>query len=195
MDDIRYFAALLAVVVYPPAVFFWILVHPLTGFWRRIGLAPSYIIIVAILVGIAMGIYHFRDVILAVDFGTNWLLISLAAILFGAGMVIEIRCRRQLSLSTLVGLPELKPESSSVELLKDGIYGQVRHPKYAGAALGLIAIAFFTNYFATYLLIVICLPALYLITVLEERELIDRFGEECREYQKNVPRFIPRRSD
>ena len=92
MDDIRYFAALLAVVVYPPAVFFWILVHPLTGFWRRIGLVLSYIIILSFLVGIAIWIYHFRDVTLAVDFGTNWLLISLAAILFGAGMVIEIRC-------------------------------------------------------------------------------------------------------
>jgi len=32
----------------------------------------------------------------------------------------------------------------------------------------------------------------YLLLVLEERELLDRFGDAYREYQRDVPRLIPR---
>lgn len=191
MDAARYLVALFAVVAYPPALFYWVLVHPLTGFWRRTGLVPSYAIILTILVGIGFGVYHVRKVILSVDFGTSWLLIGLAVILIGIGMVIEVRCRRQLSFSALVGVPQLNPEGSPGKLLKEGIYGQIRHPRYVGATLGLLAVVFFVNYLATYLLMLIFLPTIYLITVLEERELIDRFGEEYRKYQRHVPRFIP----
>jgi protein-S-isoprenylcysteine O-methyltransferase Ste14 len=36
------------------------------------------------------------------------------------------------------------------------------------------------------------LPPGYGMLVFEERELIDRFGEEYRQYQREVPRLIPR---
>jgi len=34
---------------------------------------------------------------------------------------------------------------------------------------------------------------LHLVTVLEERELVSRFGDAYREYQHRAPRFVPRR--
>ena len=48
------------------------------------------------------------------------------------------------------------------------------------------------NYLGVYILFVSAFPVLYVITVLEEHELIDRFGEEYRRYQREVPRLIPR---
>jgi protein-S-isoprenylcysteine O-methyltransferase Ste14 len=33
---------------------------------------------------------------------------------------------------------------------------------------------------------------LYGITLMEERELVERFGQAYRQYQQRVPRFVPR---
>jgi hypothetical protein len=42
------------------------------------------------------------------------------------------------------------------------------------------------------ILILLLVPPGYVMTVFEEQELIDRYGEEYRKYQGEVPRFIPR---
>jgi protein-S-isoprenylcysteine O-methyltransferase Ste14 len=37
-------------------------------------------------------------------------------------------------------------------------------------------------------------PALFLVVILEERELRQRFGDAHVEYCRRVPRFVPRRA-
>lgn len=56
----------------------------------------------------------------------------------------------------------------------------------------LMATALFANHLGTYLLVVVFLPGIYVVTVLEERELVARFGETYRDYQRQVPRLLPR---
>ena len=68
----------------------------------------------------------------------------------------------------------------------------VRHPVYLTAAIAGIPFALVINYAGVYILFASALPVFYLITILEERELIARFGEEYRRYQREVPRLIPR---
>ena len=117
----------------------------------------------------------------------------LAAVLFYAAAVwIEIRCRKSLTLPTLVGLPEFSPDKRPQELLIEGIYSRIRHPRYIVLILVLIAAALVSNYLAIYLLIPIFAGATWLVTVFEERELVARFGDAYREYQRGVPRLIPR---
>ena len=193
METARYVVALITIVLFPPSLIYWVLVHPFTGIWRKIGFVSSYAIFLTIFTCLAIVIFFLKAVILRVDFGTNWILICFAVFLLGVGTVIEVRCRKFLSLATLVGIPELNPDGSKSVLLKDGIYGKVRHPRYAGATLGLLSMALFSNYLAPYILLLIWLPTLYLVVFLEEKELLIRFGEEYRKYQRNVPRFIPRR--
>jgi len=143
------------------------------------------------LVVIGWGLYAWRIRLTGPDYGTSYPLVALSLGALIVGFDIERRCRRMLSLRTLVGVPELTAETTGV-LLRDGIFSRVRHPRYLGASLGLVAIAFFANYLWTYLLVGVFLPGIYVVTVLDERELVTRFGDAYRAYQQQVPRLLPR---
>ncbi len=176
MDTARYVVALLAVTAFPAAMLYWLLVHPFVRFWRRLGLVPSYVVLFGIFFAMIGAVYVLRGTLLAVEYGTNWVLVGIAGVLFAAGMVMQGLARRQLSIATFVGVPELQPSRKGGRLLQEGIYGRVRHPRYLAVMLGTVAMAPFTNYLAAYVLAAITFPWLYLIIVLEERELLDRFG-------------------
>jgi protein-S-isoprenylcysteine O-methyltransferase Ste14 len=104
---------------------------------------------------------------------------------------LELQYWRQLSISTLVGIPELS-QGRKGRLLRDGIYGVVRHPRYLSAGVGLIAAALIVNHLGLYIVVIASLPPGYLVLVLEERNLIDRFGDAYRKYQRDVPCLVPR---
>jgi protein-S-isoprenylcysteine O-methyltransferase Ste14 len=194
VDRARYIVALLAVMSYPPAVGWWYVTHPFVGFWRRLG-RPVFYTIATVGSFIIMGaIYLVREPLLAVEYGTNRALWPLVLLFYGTSIYVEIRCRRHLKSKILMGVPELAPDGRGGRLITEGVYGRVRHPRYLSVSLGTVAAAFFTNYLAVYIIAVAILPALYLVVVLEEKELRDRFGEEFVEYCSRVPRFFPRRS-
>jgi len=97
-----------------------------------------------------------------------------------------------LNLATRMGIPELSPTARPQTLVRDGIYGMVRHPIYSGAILAGMPYALIVNYVGVYVLFVAAILVFYAIIVLEERELIDRFGAAYRQYQREVPRLVPR---
>ena len=74
-------------------------------------------------------------------------------------------------------------------LLTEGVYSRVRHPRYVAVLIGLISVALFSNYLALYLLLPIGAAGLYVIVRLEERELLERFGDEYETYRDRVPMF------
>jgi protein-S-isoprenylcysteine O-methyltransferase Ste14 len=77
-------------------------------------------------------------------------------------------------------------------VLSEGIYGRVRHPRYVAIVIGTLGWALFVNYVGVYILAVLTVPAICLVAVLEERELLERFGEEYARYRDRVPPFLPR---
>ena len=170
---------------------FWVIVHRFIAFWRTVGPTRTYVALCGILIVVGWGLYAWRAPLTGHDYGTSYPIVALSIgfMIFSVG--IERRCRDVLSLRTLVGAPELTAESSEV-LLRDGIFAWVRHPRYLGASLGLTAIALFANHLGTYLLLAVFLPEIYVVSVLEERELVARFGDAYRDYQRRVPRFLPR---
>ena len=192
MDTLRYGTALLTVIVYPPVLIFWFLVHPFVWFWRRRGLVVTYAATCLVMAGLGWFVYRLRGDILATEFGTNVVLWITSALTMIIGLVIEVRCRRELTVSTLVGVPELDESGHAGRVLQEGIYAHVRHPRYLGGMFGLLALALFANYLAVYIIVAAYVPLIYLVTVFEERELVDRFGEEYRRYRERVPRFVPR---
>ena len=192
MEKVRYVIALLTVVSTPAAVVLWLIVHPFIGFWRRLGPFLTYVIMAALSAASIALLVAFRGPILRIEFGTNYTLIALAAVLYAASIFVEIRTRKHLKVRILVGLPELSPEKPGPGLLTEGIYSQVRHPRYLAVTLGMFAFALFTNYLAMYFLALLVIPGLYWVVLVEEKELRDRFGSEHVKYCDNVPRFFPR---
>jgi protein-S-isoprenylcysteine O-methyltransferase Ste14 len=193
MNTARYVLALICIMTYPAAVGWWYVTHPFIDFWRRLG-APASITILAIasLLLAAAG-YLLRGPLLAVEFGTNPYLWPPAALIYAASIYVELRARKHLKIRILAGVPELQRDGRGGRLITEGIYGTVRHPRYLGVWLGTAAVAFFTNYLAVYVIALLMIPALYLVVMLEENELRDRFGDEYLRYCERVPRrFIPR---
>ena len=104
---------------------------------------------------------------------------------------LDPRLGYSLTKRILAGIPELSADDPGV-LLQEGIYARIRHPRYIELLFWILGYALISNYLGTYVLFAITVPAIYLIVLMEEKELRDRFGEEYREYCRRVPRFIPR---
>lgn len=192
MDAVRYYMALFTLVATPPALVHWLLVHPFVGFWRRLGPGHSYAVLLAALLGVGFFMFRLRDPLLAVEYGTEPGLWPLAATLYAAAAWIAIRVRKHLSFRAFLGLPELARDGRGGELLREGPYSVVRHPRYVAVMLGMAAWALFTNYLAMYVAVPVTALALWLVAVLEESELEDRFGDEYARYKAATPRFVPR---
>ncbi len=77
-------------------------------------------------------------------------------------------------------------------LVTSGPYRWVRHPFYVGGGLGIAAISLVTAnaYLAVAGLLVLILLAVRTRT--EEEKLIERFGDEYRQYMRRTGRFFPR---
>lgn len=195
MNTARYVIAVLLLVALPPGVLLWYVIHPLVGFWRRLGPVWTYAILTAPVLGMMALLYRARDTLLGTDLGTSIPLIALAVVCFVVGAVITFKRRRYLTQKVLAGVPELRRVASDRgTLLTEGIYAKIRHPRYVEIVFWVAAYACFANYVGLYVLLVLTLPALYLVVLLEERELRDRFGAEYEEYCRRVPRFVPRRA-
>ena len=77
-------------------------------------------------------------------------------------------------------------------IIKKGIYRFVRHPAYAGSLLSFFGLGlFFANYLSMLIIFLpICSAFLYRIRV-EEKALIDNFGDEYVNYCASTKRLIP----
>jgi protein-S-isoprenylcysteine O-methyltransferase Ste14 len=192
IDSIRYYLALIILVSWVQVSAFWFVIHPFVATWRKAGPKVAYAAAIGVMVLIGAVVILLRHRLLSIEFGTLRALWAPAALVYLAALVLEIRCRQQLSFRILIGLPELAPDRSPQKLITEGIYARVRHPRYAAGILALLALAWFTNYLAIYVLFVVFVPVIYAVTVLEERELVDRFGAEYERYRAKVPRLILR---
>lgn len=192
MDRIRYAFALWCVALFPPAVLFWFAFHPFVDFWRRRGTRFTYVVLVTGMLLMAAAIAYFHRSVMAVDYGFRPPLALAGLVFLVVGTILDRKSKQHLKFRILAGVPELEGEGGDESLLRDGIYGRVRHPRYVGVLLSLMGVALITNYLAMYVVIALSVLGLWGIAVLEERELVARFGDAYRTYQRQVPRFLPR---
>lgn len=188
----RYVIGALLAISVPPAMVYWFILHPFIGFWRRVGMKPTFWFLGVFLAGGMAAFYPFRDALLGRDLGTSWPGIALALPLVVIAGVISRKRKRHLPFKTLAGVPEVSPQTHGIGLLTEGIYGRIRHPRYVEFTLALVGYSLFANYLGLYILTALALAGLYLIVLIEERELRQRYGQAYADYSARVPRFVPR---
>ncbi len=193
MDTARYYVALTLVMITPGVFVYWFSIHPFVRFWRKLGARATIWIHCGMIAALAVVAFSLRKPILAVDYGTNYWLIAAAIPVYAWSVYLRRKLFGQLTVRILAGVPELSAGGDRGELLTSGVYAKVRHPRYVQILLAFAGLALFANHLATYVILIVAVPWVYLVTLLEERELERRFGKAYRDYRARVPRFLPKR--
>jgi len=76
-------------------------------------------------------------------------------------------------------------------LIKEGIFGRIRHPIYLGAILLYPPFIVLTLSVTSFIVWIVIIIFYILISRYEEKVLINEFGDEYRQYMKEVPMLCP----
>ena len=82
------------------------------------------------------------------------------------------------------------PEDS--RRLSKGLYSYIRHPSYAGRGVVAFGIGILANNIIAIILAIIHFLCFYILSKIEDYELIKRFGDEFKKFKKCVPAMIPK---
>ncbi len=110
----------------------------------------------------------------------SWLLLLLSIYPVTAGFILLKK----------VGKPDSNFENTSV-LVQSGIYAYIRHPLYLSVLLLGTGIMLKDISSVQLLLGTINIIALIFTALIEEKEMVMKFGDEYRTYMKNTKMFIP----
>lgn len=195
MNLVRYVLAWILVVMLPPAILYWFAVHPFAAFWRRVGRWVGLSAAFATLFASAIGLGLLAPRLLVTEYGLSWPLTAVALVLIVIAFVIQRRRKKYLTFRVLMGVPELAKEPGESRLFTEGIYARIRHPRYVEVVLATSGYALVANYLAAYVILAISIGLIWLLVLVEERELHARFGGAWEEYAARTPRFLPRPHD
>jgi protein-S-isoprenylcysteine O-methyltransferase Ste14 len=78
--------------------------------------------------------------------------------------------------------------TKTTKLVDTGVYSIVRHPQYLAGLLIIIALMFLTQHWLSILAGAISFATFYYDTIRADSHLIEKFGEEYRDYMERVPR-------
>jgi protein-S-isoprenylcysteine O-methyltransferase Ste14 len=112
----------------------------------------------------------------------------LAAFFLVTGLATVIRSLQTFGLDYMTLVYLYFPEEG--QLQEHEIYSVLRHPAYSGALTAALGGLFFTFTAYSILFFIIYLAGFYIhVHFVEEKELLQRFGESFQEYRKKVPAF------
>ena len=115
---------------------------------------------------------------------------AVGTILIAIGLFLLVKT---VVLFARIGQGTLAPWNPTQRLVVQGVYRYVRNPMISGVCFILLgeAIAFWSLPLLVWFGIFFTANSIYM-PLSEEPGLAERFGDEYREYRRNVPRWIPR---
>ncbi len=171
--------------------FFWFVFHPAIRFWRRLG-NRAFWVALPVWIIFAAGIIIARHDLFAMRVGRNPLTWAAGAVLFVVANWLDSQTRHTFGWRRLAGLAEINPQHRLCGVVRTGVYGRVRHPRYLLYMLMMLSMAFLTGAVAIFLLAILNVLMYQILAPLEERELLDQYGPQYEAYRQSVPRFVPR---
>ncbi|OGC85560.1 MAG: hypothetical protein A2W07_08725 [candidate division Zixibacteria bacterium RBG_16_43_9] len=79
------------------------------------------------------------------------------------------------------------------QIVKKGLYKYIRHPSYAGSLVSFLGLGLaFSNWLSSIVIVVPILTAYIYRMQVEEKALIQAFGDEYLDYSKTTRRLIPK---
>jgi protein-S-isoprenylcysteine O-methyltransferase Ste14 len=170
---------------------FWIPVHCLSPYVKKLGVF-TYITPFVTWLPIAWLFYSYRALILRYTVEVPWTLRGLGVVMFIMGMLLQLWTLRLLGAPGIMGLPEVTPLVESI-IITTGPFSVIRHPTYASHTIMYTGMFLITGVIAVGVITLLDLLIINTVVIpLEDRELVERFGDEYRKYKKKVPAFIPR---
>ncbi len=172
-----------------PIPLYWFVVHPQVKFWRRHQTAGYITGGLFAWLPVTAGLILYHRQIFRADWPAAWRIISGLALMVLEGWIFW-RVHRDLGGARLVGKTEL---SGGGEMAQQGIYGRIRHPRYAGSMLAILGACLIAGTNVMWEVAAVWCLLTLLAIAMEERELRARFGAAYEEYCRRVPRFLPMR--
>jgi protein-S-isoprenylcysteine O-methyltransferase Ste14 len=142
--------------------------------WRVIGIANTLAVIAALFIKLSIS--------------QNSIVPYIGLVVLGIGILARIY-----AISVLGKLFTVNVNiSEGHHLFKRGIYRIIRHPAYLGSILSFIGFGLSLNNWISLLIVSIAITAVIIHRInIEEKALLERFGEEYEQYRNNSYRLIP----
>ena len=105
MDSVRYYLALVLLMVMAPVLPLWLVIHPNIAFWRKLGPLRTYLVLLPPAIALSIGVFLIRSTLLAIEFGTNGVLIAAAVPFFLTACLLARRRGKQAKINVIAGLP------------------------------------------------------------------------------------------
>lgn len=170
--------------------FYWFVFHAAIRFWRRVG-NRAFGVALPVWLIFAIGLIISRHRLFAGRLERTPLTWIVGGILFFTASWLDVQTRHAFGWRRLVGLTELNPQHSLCGVIRTGIYGCIRHPRYLLYMLMILSVAFLTGEPAIFLLAFLTILLYQVVAPFEERGLLDQYGPPYADYRRSVPRFVP----
>lgn len=178
-------------VTYATIPAYWFVVHPFAARWRKVRrpfrfIIPLWFCAFAIA---AIATYPFARTQLYDAWPAR--IAGGVLVLAAAATYRAVGRHHAFTGAQLVGRSEVEAGQEQ-RLVSAGMHACVRHPVYLAGLLMLAGWTLGSGLLAAYILLGWVVLAGAVMIRLEERELLARFGDQYRAYQRRVPAIIPR---
>lgn len=191
MESFRVALTIFLIIILPVVIVFWLFIHAIAS-RARAGMSPRVVYSIAgVLILICITVTRLNlGFLIGHDLGFSWILFVTGAVIYVFSHIMAVPIRKHLSFRTFAGIPEVAGEAT--DLLDKGPYGVVRHPRYLMVVVGVVGWALMANFSGAYAVSLLSIFGLIAVMVMEEHDLVTRFGADYVNYQNRVPRIIPK---